>query len=79
MVASHSRTFQLNALSELELHSVEADLVTYRDRRAVRLVEQGEPANAIAILSGSDFKDGVMKRRSQGFREKMPRRICAAS
>jgi hypothetical protein len=64
MVAHPTRIFQLNSLSELELHHVEAELVTYRGRHAVRLVEQDQPAAhdpAIAILSGSDFKDGVIE------------------
>jgi len=67
MVASPARTFQLNALSELELHHVEAELVTYRDRRAVRLVESAGPSDpAIAILSGSDFKEGVIETEIAG-------------
>jgi hypothetical protein len=66
MVASHSRIFQLNSLSELELLHVEAELVTYRDRRALRLVEQGESTSAIAILSDSDFKDGVIETEIAG-------------
>ena len=61
MAAAPVRTFQLNTLSELELHNVEAELVTYRGRHAVRLVEQDEPLHAMAILSGSDFKDGVIE------------------
>jgi hypothetical protein len=68
MVAPPVRTFQLNSLSELELQHVEAELVTYRGRHAVRLVEQGEPASdlAIAILSGSDFEDGVIEAEIAG-------------
>ena len=63
MVAPPVRTFPLNSFSELELHHVEAELVTYRGRHAVRLVEQEESATdlAIAILSGSDFKDGMIE------------------
>jgi hypothetical protein len=38
MVTSHARIFPLNSLSELELHNVEAERVTYRDRRDVRLI-----------------------------------------
>lgn len=69
MVKSSSHTFQLTALSQLELQNVEADLVTYQGRRAVRLVEQGEPptsAPTIAILAGSDFKDGVIEAEIAG-------------
>ena len=69
MVQSPVRTFQLNSLSELELHHVEAEMVTYRGRHAVRLVEQEEPTtsdHAIAVLSGSDFKDGVIETEIAG-------------
>ena len=68
MVAPPVRTFPLNSLSELELHHVEAELVTYRGRHAVRLVEQEESATdlAIAILSGSDFKDGMIEAEIAG-------------
>jgi hypothetical protein len=69
MVTPPTRTFQLNSLSELELHHVQAELVTYRDRQAVRLVEQGEPTAAdptIAILSDSDFTDGVIEAQIAG-------------
>jgi hypothetical protein len=66
----HARTFLLNSLSQLELHHVEAELVTYLDRRAVRLVEQGEPASAIAVLPGSDFKDGVIETKIAGIPRK---------
>ena len=63
MLTPPLRTFPLNSISELELQHVKAELVTYRGRRAVRLVEQEEPTteHAIAILSGSDFKDGVIE------------------
>lgn len=64
MVTPPTHTFQLNSLSELELHHVQAELVNYRGRQAVRLVEQGEPTAddpTIAILSESDFGDGVIE------------------
>jgi hypothetical protein len=38
----------------------------------VRLVEQGEPRDAIAILSGSDFKNGVIEAEIAG----MPRKAA---
>jgi hypothetical protein len=69
MVTPPTRTFQLNSLSELELHHVQAELVTYRNRHAVRLVEQGEPTATdptIAILSDSDFTDGVIESQIAG-------------
>src|SRR5512145_1724457 len=59
MADSQTRTFPLNSLSGLELHNVQAELVTYRGRQAVRVIEQDESMSAIAILTGSDFQDGV--------------------
>jgi hypothetical protein len=72
MITPPTHTFQLNSLSELELHHVEAGLVTYRGRNAVRLVEQEEPTtnHTIAILSGSDFKDGVIETEIAGAPQK---------
>ena len=64
MATSLRRTYPPNSLSQLELHQVRADLVTYRGRRAVRLVESDEETaeeHAFAILSTSDFKDGVIQ------------------
>ena len=69
MVTLPARTFQLNSLAELELHSVEAELVTYRERHAVRLIEATEPSadeHAIAILASSEFKDGVIEAEIAG-------------
>jgi hypothetical protein len=70
MAVAHTRTFPLSSLSELELHHVEAELVKYRDRPAVRIVEQGEPPNAVAILSGSNFRDGVIETEIAGIPRK---------
>jgi hypothetical protein len=61
MTVSHIRTFPLNSLSELELHHVEAARVDYGGRPAVRLIEQEETTCTIAILSGSDFRNGVIE------------------
>lgn len=56
------RSMNLYSLSKLELHGVQTKLVTYRGRRAVRLVESPEPADeAIAILPDPDFKNGVIQ------------------
>ena len=69
MVKPSTHTFPLNSLAELELQHVEAELVTYRGRRAVRLIEQEQPSAyepTIAILSGSDFKDGVIEAEIAG-------------
>jgi hypothetical protein len=70
MAVSHARTFPLSSLSALELHHVEAELVKYHDRPAVRIVEQGEPTNAVAILSGSNFSDGVIETAIAGIPRK---------
>ena len=70
MTSSWLRAFPLSSLSELELHHVEAKLVTHHGRRAVRLVEQGEPTDAIAILSGSDFEDDVIETEIAGIPRK---------
>ncbi len=64
MATSLRRTYRLDSLSQLELHQVRADLVTYRGRRAVRLVESDqEPPgdHAFAIVSDTDFMDGVIE------------------
>lgn len=66
MSASQRRTFPLSVLSELEPHNVQAELVTYRGRQAVQVIEQGETMSAIAVLSGSDFKDGVIETEIAG-------------
>ena len=66
MTTSRSLVFPLATLAELELQCVEAEIVTYRDRQAVRLVEQDAATATIAILSGSDFKDGVIEAEIAG-------------
>ncbi len=60
------RIFNFDSLSGLELHNVEAGLVEHRGRRAMRLVEQGGEAESIAILPGSDFRDGVIEAEIAG-------------
>lgn len=54
--------FRLGSLSDLELHNVAATAVTYRGRRAVRLVETDPAADghAVAVLPRSGFGDGVI-------------------
>jgi hypothetical protein len=69
MSVPRTRSFPLDSLSLLELHHVQAELVTYRDRQSVRLVEQGDPTPSdptIAILADSDFKDGVIEAEVAG-------------
>ncbi len=70
MSKSSVRTYQLASLADLELLNVKAELFTYRGRRAVRLVEDYKDPDsgehAIAIFSGSDFKDGVIETEIAG-------------
>ncbi len=61
MVASSARTFSLNSLSNLELHNVSAQPLTYLGRPALRLIEQDGPMHGLAILSASNFTDGVIE------------------
>ena len=60
--------YGLHSLEDLELRNVEAGEVTYKGRRAVRLVEGGPKVDghAIAILRGSDFKDGTIETEISG-------------
>jgi hypothetical protein len=63
------RVHTLRSLSELELRGLKADLVTYRGRRAVRLVEApgaGADEEPIAVVAGADFQDGVIETQVAG-------------
>lgn len=58
-------TFRLDSTDGLELVNAKAEPVTYRGQRAVRLVplpgnENGD-GEMLAILTGSDFKDGTIE------------------
>ena len=63
-MAESSRVFTLDSLARLELHHIQAELVTYRGRAAVRLIEseaataQAEP---LAMVVGSHFQDGTIE------------------
>ncbi|MGZ4780225.1 MAG: family 16 glycoside hydrolase [Thermoanaerobaculia bacterium] len=61
LAATHK--YAWNSLDGLEPHNVQAEVVTYHGRRAVHLVEPGEPyrGSAMAIVTGSDFQDGVIE------------------
>ena len=64
-------TYPLHSLSELEPLHLTTDLVTYRGRRAVRLVEEnGEPTDdhPLALIVGSDFQNGVIRTEIAGAR-----------
>jgi hypothetical protein len=60
--------FKLDSLSGLEIMNIKAEVAEYRGRRAVRLVKQDAPGSetnpaneSLAILNGTDFKDGVIE------------------
>jgi hypothetical protein len=60
--------FPLNSLNGLEIVNVKAEVANYRGRRAVRLFQStdeaatGDPTKeSLAILSGTDFKDGTIE------------------
>lgn len=55
-------SLRLDSVAGLTLRGVRAEAVTYRGRRAVRLTE--DPAaggEAVALVDGSDFGDGVIE------------------
>jgi hypothetical protein len=70
MPQSSEQLYPLASLSELDLLNVKADLVTYKGRRALRLIENEiDPESnkhSIAILTGSDFQDGVIETEVAG-------------
>ena len=60
-----------DSLAELTLQNVEAALVTYQGRWALRLVEAAEPDEdgyTIAMLAGSDFQNGMIETEIAGDR-----------
>jgi hypothetical protein len=65
--------FHLDSLSGLEIINIKAEMADYRGRRAVRLLkrdDQAAEANAenesLAILNGTDFKDGTIEAEVAG-------------
>jgi hypothetical protein len=72
-----SSRFQLDSLDDLEVLNAKAEVATHEGRHAVRLLNRAEvvasgAANrgeTIAILKGSDFKDGTIEAEIAG----MPR------
>ena len=58
------------ALSDLDLQNVTAEIVTYQGHPALRLVESDTEyeGDAIAVLRGSHFKDGVIETEIAGDR-----------
>ena len=69
MTTAHTRILRLKSLSQLELRSVVADLVTYRGRPAVRLVESDRNSSddqTVATLSNLELRDGVIETSMAG-------------
>lgn len=69
MTENHAGEFPLHSISALALHNVEADVVTYLGRRALRLIEKDEPEDhdlTIAVLRGTHFKDGTIEAEIAG-------------
>lgn len=61
--------FSMNSLSNLELHRVKAELILYQGKQAVCLVEdkdKQEDSEAIALISGSNFKNGTIETSISG-------------
>jgi hypothetical protein len=59
----------MNTLSDLELHCVAGDMVTYRGKRAVRLAGRGDAEGSgspLAVFPGSHFRDGVIEAELAG-------------
>ena len=64
MTSADKRTLQLSSARQLQLRHVDAKFVTYRGRRAIRLLESDHAeadVQPIAILPGSEFRDGVIE------------------
>jgi hypothetical protein len=63
--SSSSHAISLNSLAGLEVLNGKAEMVSYRGRRAVHLIpspeHQASDDAVIAILSGSDFGDGIIE------------------
>jgi hypothetical protein len=62
------QTFHFESLSDLELCNVLREVCLYRGRSALRFIEQDMMSDnpAIVILSGSNFKDGIIETEIAG-------------
>ena len=65
--------FRLDSIQGLELQNVKAEAAEYRGRRAVHLTKRADQgaeasptAESIAILDGTDFKDGTIEAEIAG-------------
>lgn len=58
-------TYPLDSLQGLKLHKVAVESVTYRGRKSLRVIEgagiAGGGEDRLAILTGTDFRDGVIE------------------
>lgn len=55
------KIYRLDSLTGLEMLNVKADVATYRGHRAVHLTDQAGTGDTMAILSGTDFRNGTME------------------
>lgn len=67
-------TFPLDSLSGLEIVHIKAEVVEYRGRRALHLIRRADQPSvttpqmedSLAILDGTDFKDGMIEAEVAG-------------
>src|ERR1044071_7884601 len=61
----HAQTIPLDSPDQLKLVNVKAEAVTFKGRKAVRVHDAAPPGlgdeGRLAILSGTDFQDGVIE------------------
>jgi len=55
------QTFPLNDTTRLTAPGVKTEAVTYLGRKSVRLTMEGEDHGGLALLTGTDFQDGVIE------------------
>lgn len=64
MTGARARTIRVTSIRQLVLLHVDAKLVNYRGRRAIRLTESNPASGkveAVAVLPDSEFKDGIIE------------------
>jgi hypothetical protein len=61
MMGTRTVSWSLETFADLELYNVRVEQVTYDGRKALRLVEERLGEGGIAVLPGSDFRDGVIE------------------
>ena len=59
--ASPSQTFALTSTKDLVEQGVKAEEAVYRGRKAVRLTTQGEDGDGLALVKGTQFRDGTIE------------------